>query len=350
MATTGEAGYRGVLQRRDRSIWWSLLRRTALACAIILAVTALLWYTRDGLRDNANPDQPLTFIATLYFTVITLTTVGYGDIIPATDGARLINAVLLTPIRIFILFLFIGTAYELSVASHRFREGYRMQQLRARLSGHIVVCGYGVKGRTIVAELLAHGQPPENIVVIDPGEASIAEAAAQGLVALRGDASSEAILRAAVVDKASYVLVAPDRDDACVLICLTVNDLAPGVRVIAAAREDENVRLIYRAGADVVVSPSTSGGRLMAAAVRQGAVPRFLEDLLTFGQGIDAAERVVAPGEAGRTIADLPDLAGTLVLGLVRGEQRFLFNRCATLPLAAGDVIVYLTDHAKVKD
>ena len=349
MDAPGEPGYRGVLQRRRRSIWWSLLRRLALACAIILAVTTLLWFTRGGLLDNANPGRPLTFATTFYFTVVTLTTVGYGDVIPATDGARLINAVLLTPIRVFIFFLFLGTAYELSVAAHRFRERYHMEQLHARLSGHVVVCGYGVKGRTIVAELLAHGQRPEAIVVIDPGEKAVAEAAARGLVALRGDAASEAILRTAVVDKAAYALVAPDRDDTCVLICLTINDLAPGVHLVAAAHEDENVKLLYRAGADVVVSPSTSGGRLMAAAVRQRAVPRFLEDLLAFGQGLDAAERAVAPGEAGGTIADLPDLAGCLVLGIARGDRRILYNHCATLPLEAGDVVVYLTDHGRAR-
>jgi voltage-gated potassium channel len=206
----------------------------------------------------------------------------------------------------------------------------------------VIVCGFGVKGRAIVAELLAHGHRPQEIVVIDAVEQAVSDAAAIGVVALRGDASSEALLRAAVVERAGYVLAAPSRDDACVLICLTVRSLAPEVWLVAAAREEENVKLLYRSGANLVVSPSVSGGRLMAAAVRQREVPRFLEDLLSFGQGVDAAERVVRPEEAGRTVRDLPDLASALVLGVARGERRYFYNQCADLPLAAGDVVVYL--------
>ncbi len=81
----------------------------------------------------------------------------------------------------------------------------------------------------------------------------------------------------------------------------------------------------------------------MAATVRQHAVPRFLEDLLSFGQGVDTAERVVQPDEAGLYVSDLPDLKHTLVLGIARGEERCPFYRLADFPLQPGDVVVYLT-------
>jgi len=79
----------------------ALIRRIALAIGLICAVSVMLWIDRDGLRDNARGATP-DFIDIFYFTVVSLTTVGYGDITPVTDGARLINAVLLTPIRIFL--------------------------------------------------------------------------------------------------------------------------------------------------------------------------------------------------------------------------------------------------------
>lgn len=331
-----------ILQLPERSPWHTLLRRLALALVLVLATTILLWYTRDGLSDNAHPERPLNFTTIFYFTIVSLTTLGYGDIAPVTDGARLLNALLLTPARIFILLLFVGTAYELTQLRARYGEEYQMQQLRERLSGHTIVCGFGVKGRAIVSELIAHGQRPQDIVVIDPVAEAVEEAAARGFVALRGDASSEAILQAAVLPKAAYVLAAPNRDDACVLICLTVRSLAPDVWLVAAAREEENIKLLYRTGANLVVSPSLSGGRLMGAAVRQRAVPLFLEDLLSFGRGVDAAERVVRQDEAGQYASALPDLADTLILGVQRGEQRYTFNQVAALPLAAGDRIVYL--------
>jgi voltage-gated potassium channel len=342
MEPSPEEEYRGILHLPSRSPWVTLLWRLGLAIAVILVITLLLWFTRDGLRDNAHPERPLNFTTVFYFTIVSLTTLGYGDIAPVTDSARLLNAILLTPARIFMLLLFVGTAYQLTQLRARYREVYRMQQLRERLNGHVIVCGFGVKGRAIVAELLAHGHRAQDIVVIDAVEQATSEAAAIGVVALRGDASSEALLRAAVVERAGYVLAAPNRDDACVLICLTVRSLAPEVWLVAAAREEENIKLLYRSGANLVVSPAVSGGRLMAAAVRQRAVPRFLEDLLSFGQGVDAAERVVRPEETGRTVRDLPDLAGALVLGVARGEQRYHYNQCANLPLVAGDVVVYL--------
>ncbi|MBW3624310.1 MAG: potassium channel family protein [Armatimonadetes bacterium] len=331
----------GVLQQRETSPVPSLLRRVGLAVGLIVAISFLLWFNRAGLQDNTHPDRPLGFTDVFYFTVVTLTTVGYGDIIPVTPEARLVNAILLTPIRVFLWVLFLGTAYELIL--ERYRERVQLEQLQKRMKNHAIICGYGVKGRSIIEEMLAHGHSSESIVVIDPDEAASKEAAAHGLIALHGDASTEAILRAAVIEKADHVLVAPNRDDACVLICLTVRSLAPKVRLIASAREEENIKLIYSAGADVVIAPSVSGGRLMAAAVRQKAVTQFLEDLLAFGKGIDAGERVVRQEESGLHPRDLPDLEGALVLGVARDDEYCPFHQMRTYRLQPGDVVVYLT-------
>lgn len=335
----------GILRLPERSPVPGLLTRLAVAVGLIVLVAIFLWITRGGLRDNAHPGRPMGFVDVFYFTVVTLTTVGYGDIAPVTPNARLVNAVLLTPIRVFLFALFLGTAYELTFL--RYRERLLMNQLKERLNNHAIVCGYGVKGRAIVEELLAHGYKEDNIVVIEPDEAGSQEAASHNLVALKGDASSEALLRAAAIEKASEVLVAPNRDDVCVLICLTVRELAPKVRLIAAAREEENVKLLYRAGADMVVTPSVSGGRLMAACVRRSAVPLFLEDLLAFGHGLDAHERVVTRDEAGKTVADLKGMERALIVGLSRvGREHIPFHALRGLPLETGDVIVYLTDDA----
>ena len=296
-----------ILRSPARSPWETLLRRLALAVALIAVVTLVNWLTRDGLRDNSFPDQRLNLGAVFYFTIVSMTTLGYGDVVPVSDGARLLNAVLLTPARIFILLLFVGTAYELTQLRTRYREGYRMQQLRDRLRGHTIICGFGVKGRAIASELLAHGGRCAEIVVIDPTEEASAEAAAQGFISLRGDAASEAILHAAVVEHAAYVLAAPNRDDACALICLTVRSLAPGARRCASA-------------------PS----------------PLFLEDLLSFGRGVDAAEHAVTAAEIGQPARALPALAGTLILGVQRGDRRFTFNEIGDLALEQGDLVVYL--------
>jgi voltage-gated potassium channel len=332
----------GPLRIREDAPGRTLARRIALALAIILGVAIVLWIDRDGLRDNAHPADTPGFIDVLYFTVVSLTTVGYGDITPVSDGARLFNAIVLTPIRVFLWVLFLGTAYEISVLRLKFREDRLMRELRERLDRHVIVCGYGSKGHAIVDELLAHGHAPEDIVVIDVSEAAMDESARRGLVALRGDASQESLLAAAGIDRAAYVLVATDRDDAATLICLTVRSVAPDVFLVASARQEENIKLLYGAGANLVVAPSVTGGRLMAAAVRQRAVPYFLEDMLMYGEGLSVSEREITPAEAGLRVADLPELSAVLVIGVARGYQRIPFPRVAELPLQAGDVLVLL--------
>lgn len=337
-----------ILFQPEKSPLPSFLRRIAVVVGVILLVSIGMYFARDGLKDNTHPGREMSFIDVMYFTVISLTTVGYGDIVPATASARFINAVLLTPVRILVLTAFVGTAYEITL--QRYRQQATMKQLRERLENHTILCGFGVTSRAIVSELLAHGHTPDSIVVVDPNEETTRTATTMGLTVLRGNASSEAILNAAAIEKAEHVLVAPNTDDECVLICLTVRALNAKVRLVASAREEENIKLLYRAGADVVVSPSLSGGRLMGAAVRQRAVTQFLQDLLAFGEGLDAAEYVVKHADAGKTAAQLHEtvstLRATLILGLARGEQIFNFAELNEMPLQTDDVLVYLRDEA----
>lgn len=322
----------------------TLVRRIALAICLIVIVTTVLWFDRDGLRDNAHPEQTPGLTDVFYFTVVSLTTVGYGDIAPVTDFARLFNAIILTPIRIFLWALFLGTAYEISVLRLKFRQERQMRDLKDRLSNHVIVCGYGSKGQAIVDELLAHGHRPEDVVIIDPVEHACETATKRKLVVFRGDASSEDILHSAAVTKAAYVLVAPDRDDAATLICLTVRNLAPDVHIIASARQEENIKLLYGAGAEMVVAPSVTGGRLMAASVRQRAVPQFIEDLLMFGDGLSVTEERIGHDKAGQSPANAFPANGTLVLGVIRDQKRLPFNQLADLKLQNDDLVVLIID------
>src|SRR5215831_18976384 len=88
------------LQRRSLRAWHGLAVRVAIAIALLVVAFSLLWFDRGGLRDNI--DGHLSFADVIYFTMITVTTVGYGDIVPVSERARLIDAFLITPIRVFL--------------------------------------------------------------------------------------------------------------------------------------------------------------------------------------------------------------------------------------------------------
>ncbi|MGB0910817.1 MAG: potassium channel family protein, partial [Nitrospirales bacterium] len=117
----------------------TLVTRMLLVGFLLISLLGILWVDREGLKDQA--DGVVSFTDVVYFTMVTITTVGYGDIVPVTPRARLIDALVITPVRIFIWILFLGTAYQLAL--RQFSEGFRMAKLHANLDQHIIVCGYG---------------------------------------------------------------------------------------------------------------------------------------------------------------------------------------------------------------
>ena len=160
-----------------------LLRRAMFAGAVFLAALVVLWLDRGGLEDHL--DGEVSFLDVIYFTFVTITTVGYGDIVPVTDRARLIDGILLTPARLIFIMLFVGTAYELVL--QRWVESFRMERLQANLEGHIVICGFGASGQMAAREILARGHAtPAQIVVIDMDEEALEDAADLGLTGCAG--------------------------------------------------------------------------------------------------------------------------------------------------------------------
>src|SRR5690606_31073775 len=102
----------GFLRRRSSlPIWADLVWRVALVFGLIALVLLIHWIGRDGLKDTL--DNNISFVDVLYFTTVTVTTVGYGDIVPVSPEARLFEAILVTPIRLFVWLIFLGTAYNL---------------------------------------------------------------------------------------------------------------------------------------------------------------------------------------------------------------------------------------------
>src|SRR5688572_18686836 len=181
-----------VLRRKPRITGWLSLGWRLAAMAFLLGLLILIhWLERDGLKDAH--DGAVSFLDVIYFTMISATTTGYGDIVPVTDRTRLFDAIIVTPIRILFLLILAGSAY--SFVARRSWERFIMKRIQSDLCDHTIIAGFGTKNTRAVKELIDLGSNPEDIVVIDPNEDRLEKAKSLGCTVLRGDATQDATLK-----------------------------------------------------------------------------------------------------------------------------------------------------------
>jgi voltage-gated potassium channel len=311
--------------------------RIGLALFLLLFVTMVAYLDRDGYTDNVN-DDGVSFLDAVYYSTVSVTTTGYGDITPATDTARFLTTFLVTPARVLFLILLVGTTLE--VLAEGSRAAFREQIWRKRLRDHIVVAGFGTKGRSALEVLEGHGRKGSEVVVIDASPDRVEEATQHGYAAIHGDASRAGVLEKAEARTASAIIVAADRDDAAVLITLTARELNPTAKIIAAVREDENRHLLHQSGADSVITSSGAAGRLLGFAALSPKVVEVLEDLLSVGTGLDLVERALSSEHVGRPLSAVPQDAP--VVAVARGEDLLRFDDPRLQRLEMGDRLVCL--------
>jgi voltage-gated potassium channel len=317
-----------------RSPWWALSRRVLMAVALLGFTVALVYFDRDGYRDNNDPTGVVDLSDAVYYTTVTLSTTGYGDIAPVSETARLVNAFLITPLRIGFLVLLIGTTLE--VLASQGREMFRVSRWRSRMDQHVVVVGYGTKGRSAVEMLVNNGWSREDIVVVDPDAAAVQEANNDGLTVVIGDATRRDVLRRSGVARAKQVIITTDRDDSTVLSVLNARQLNGSAYIVAAVREGENVSLVRQSGADAVVTSSDAVGRLLGLSAVSPALGSVMEDLLSYGQGLEVAERELLVPEVGKQPQQLPDQ----VIAVVRENRVHRYFEPVVTQLARGDKLI----------
>ena len=317
-----------------RSPWWELTRRLLMAIGVLALTVFLVWIDRDGYVDNSDPTGRVSLIDAIYYTTVTLSTTGYGDIAPYTPVARMVNAFVITPLRIAFLVLLIGTTIE--VLASQGREMFRAARWRKHMDDHVVVIGYGTKGRSAVDTLVNNGIRKESIIIVDPSSAALSDAHADGMAVVTGDATRREVLRRAGVARARQVIITTDRDDSTVLATLNVRQLNADAYVVAAVREQNNVPLVRQSGADSVVTSSDAVGRLLGLSSLSPPLGAVMEDLLTYGQGLEVAERELLVPEVGKQPQSLPDQ----VIAVVRDGQVHRYFDPAVTQLARGDRLI----------
>jgi len=313
-----------------------IARRLFYALLVLSAAVLVVYLERDGYRDVDSGPTTLSLLDCIYYATVSLSTTGYGDITPVTEHARLMNVLLITPLRVLFLIVLVGTTVEtLTTAS---RQALKIQRWRKSVRNHTVVVGYGTKGRTAVAAMIGDGVAPADIVVVDIDPNLLDRASAAGLVTVRGDANKSDVLRLAGVQRAKAVIVATSDDPTAVLVTLTARELAPEATIIASVREAENSHLLRQSGADSVVVSSETAGRLLGLATSKPTVVEMIEDLLTPHEGFAIAEREVEPKEVGGSPKHLVDI----VLGVVRDGRLVRVDDPEVDALESRDRLLYV--------
>lgn len=324
-----------LLPRPDVSPFRQVARRLLTALGVLCLTVLLVYVDRGGYVDNV--DGHVSFLDCVYYTTVTLSTTGYGDIAPGSDSARLVNTLLVTPLRVLFLIILIGTTLE--ALTDRTRQQWRLSRWRSALRDHTVVVGFGTKGRSATQTLLSTGTGRNQIVVIDPYQSAVKAANAEGFAGIEGDGTrSEALVRAEV-QRAKQIVISPQRDDTSVLVTLTARQLNPRIKIVAAVREEENAPLLRQSGADAVITSASAAGRLLGLAMLSPYASTVMEDLIQQGTGLDLKERPVTKAEAGHSPRECADL----VVSVVRGHRILAFDEreAATLQLTDRVVVIH---------
>lgn len=290
-------------------------------------------------------------IDALYMSVITVSTVGFGEVHPLGPGGRIFT--------IFLIITGVGTAfYLLASAAELLLEGKlreflgesAMQRKIHQLENHVIICGFGRFGRVVAEEMIRHSVA---LVVIDPNPALVPEFERLGVLHVSASALEDEILAEAGVRSARAIVVATGSDADNVYITLSAREQNPAIRIHARGESDSGLRRLRQAGADQVVSAYQRGGMRLAAQILRPAVVDFLE-LATPGRGdeIDLEEIRIdrASATVGKTVETLERESARLrIIAIKRGDAPISIVPDPKTPLEGGDHLVVIGSREALK-
>ena len=301
----------------------------------LLLVLALLYGT-IGYRVI----EGYSLLDAVYMTVITLATIGYGEIEPLSPTGRIFT-ITLVAFGVVVVFDLIARFTTLLASGRLSRsiERRAMQREISRLSDHFVICAFGRVGRAATQELVRQGA---DVVVVETQEALEERLVEADVPYLIADPSEEAVLEEAGIRRARGLLCAVDSDVVNVYITLSARALNPDLFIIARASRPESVEKLRRAGADRVVSPYAVSGVRMASQALQPAMLEFV-DMVSVAPELRIEELVVGAGSglAARTVRDVcSPYDGVMVLAVRSPGGELLIPPRADTVLGEGDLII----------
>lgn len=296
-----------------------------------------------------------TFIDAFYMTVITVTTVGFGEVIPLDPVGRLFTALL--SISSWLIIGYAATTIYVFVQNGNLQKkikDYNVKKKIVNLSDHVIVCGYGRNGFQACEELSEHDI---NYVIIEKRD-NVIEYIREDPTRLfiQGDASNEEVMNLAQIKNARALITALPKDADNMYVVLTARELNPNIKIISRASEFRSDVKLRRVGADNVIMPDRIGGQRMAKLVAQPDVVEFWEYVLLQTAKDVSLETVSCdntPEDASEcTLASLAlreKSGGANIVGVKTQEGNFIFNPSADFILQQSDMLFALGSPAQIQ-
>lgn len=269
--------------------------------------------------------EDLDLFHAFYFLVISVTTVGYGDMYPTNLASRIIT-LLIVPVGLMVVFGLGVSFFADRLDDHLLRGGAgRIERKIRALRNHFVVCGYGRLGREVVAALQRMGS---SVVVVDKDQEVLKDLEEQGSLYVVGDALEEKTLTRAGIREARCVIATFSDDTLNVYLILEIREVCPELTVISSASGRQAARRLYLAGASRVVSPQLLGGDILAKSAHNPHIYQLMSDMISGATpGETISQIVVSPGSqlAGKHLREFQSLGiGARVMLIREGESTLL--------------------------
>jgi voltage-gated potassium channel len=313
--------------RKAKRIWIALI-----GLAVVVSGGSLTFHVIEGFAP----------LDSIYFTVITLTTVGYGDIRPASPEGK-VAALLFIVAGVVLIGLLVGSLTEMLVEMQvrRVLGRRKLEKEISALKDHFIVCGFGRIGSIVCRELHQDRVP---FVVIEADEELLPKADAEGYLYLLGDATDDAALNQAGIQRAKGLVAVLGTDADNVYITMSARDLNRRLHIVARGEDDRTARKLARAGASRVVSPYEIGGQRMAHAILRPNVIDFIEAATRAGTEINMEEILVRDSSpvAGKTLMEsgIRQEFGVIIVAIRKPDGRMTFNPESTAEIEPDDVLI----------
>ncbi|QTE22353.1 potassium channel family protein [Polaribacter cellanae] len=282
----------------------------------------------------------------LYMTVITVTTVGFGELRPFSPEEKVFTIFLiLTSITVFGYAISAFSEYLVSGKLFEHFKHKKVEKEIVRLKGHTIVCGFGRNGKQAILKLRNYNK---KFVVVEKNKEMIENIDAGGMLNIEGDATLDETLLKAGIEKASFLITALPSDADNLFVVLTASQLNPKCRVISRASNESSYSKLKIAGADNVIMPDKLGGDHMASLVTTPDVIEFVDRLTIEGETTANLEEIAVDDlpkkYLNKTILDL-DLrrqTGCTVIGFRNPDRDYIINPEADIKLIAGSHLIVL--------